>query len=144
MTSPSHVWLFPSCWALAVVVAAFKLLFDVLAADARNAKLPAGSLLATVRTFVHCGVMATSTLVVGAIAKAIDEIWDLSLEPLSYDLAADGESVKRVVLGAGVFICLAMMNKRVERLLDRLLPNAPANRSPAVESPSERGLANGR
>jgi hypothetical protein len=79
-------------------------------------------------------------MVFGAIAKAIDEIWDLSLEPFSYDLTAYSGSVKRAVLSAGVFVCLVMIN----RLLDKLLPDGPANRAPTAEDSNDRRVANGR
>ena len=126
MTSQSLVWLLLGCWALAAVAAVFKLALDALAADARNAKLPAGWRLSAVRTFIRCGVFFTSLVVFAAIAKTIDETWRLSLKLFSYDLTAYGGSVKQAVLCLGVFICLAMINRLLDRLLDKLLPNGPA------------------
>jgi hypothetical protein len=115
-------------------VAVIKLSLDALAADARNAKLPAGWLLSAVRTFVRCSFFFTSLLVFAAIAKTIDETWDLSLKPFSYDLTAYSGSVKEAVLSVGVFICLAMINRLLDGFLDKLLPNSPANRTPTVEN----------
>jgi hypothetical protein len=83
-------------------------------------------------------------MVFSAIAKAIDEIWDLSLEPFSYDLTAYSGSVKRAVLSAGVFVGLVMINRLLDTLLNRPLPNVPANRTPTVEGRNDRGVANGR
>jgi hypothetical protein len=137
MTSQSLFWLLLGSWALAVVVTVFKLAFDVLAADARGAKLPAGSLRSAVRTCVRCGVMFTSLVVFAAIAKTIDEIWDLSLKPFSYDLTAYSGSVKQAVLSVGVFICLMMVNWLLDRFLDKLLPDGQANRTPTVENSND-------
>jgi hypothetical protein len=129
MTSQVLLRLLLGCWALAVVAALIKLAFDVLAADARGAKLPARWPLSVVRNCVHCGVVFMSIVVFAAIFKTIDEIWDLSLRPFSYDLTAYNESVKQAVLSIGCFICLMAVNRQIERLLDRLLPNGPASRT---------------
>jgi hypothetical protein len=138
MTSQSLFWLLLGCWALAVVVTVFKLAFDVLAADARGARLPARWLASAGRTFVRCGVMFTSLVVFAAIAKTIDENWDLSLKPFSYDLTAYSGSVKQAVLSVGVFICLMMINRFLDRLLDKVLPNGPANRTPTAGNTNDR------
>jgi hypothetical protein len=141
MTSQLLFWLLAGCWALAVVVTVFKLAFDVLAADSRGARLPAGWLLSAVRTFVRCGVFFTSLVVFAAIANTIDEIWDLSLKPFSYDLTEYSGSVKRALLSVGVFICLKMINRLLDRLLDKLLP--PVNRTPTAENSNNRRVTNG-
>jgi hypothetical protein len=82
--------------------------------------------------------MFTSLVVFAAIARTIDEIWDLRLEPFSYDLTAYSGSVKQAVLSVGVFICLAMINRLLVRQLDKLLPNGPANRTPTAGSTNDR------
>jgi hypothetical protein len=137
MTSQSLFWLLLGCWALAVVVTVFKLAFDVLAADAHGARLSAGWLASAGRTFVRCGVMFTSLVVFAAIAKTIDETWDLSLRPFSYDLTAYSASVKQAVLSVGVFICLMMINRLLDRFWDKLLPDGQANRTPTVENSND-------
>ena len=126
MTSQPLLWLLPGCWALAVVLALVKLTFDVLAADARGAGLSVQLLRSAVRTCVSCGAVFSCVAVFSAIFKTIDETWDLSLTPFSCDLTAYGGFVKRAVLGAGFFICLTIAHRLLDRLLDRLLPNGPA------------------
>jgi hypothetical protein len=82
--------------------------------------------------------MFTSLAVVAAIANSIEATWDLSLKHFSYDLTAYSRSVKLAVLGIAVFICLAMINRLLSRLLDKLLPKGPANRTPATENGNVR------
>jgi hypothetical protein len=125
MTSHQLFWLLLACWPLAAVAAVIKWALDALAADARNAKLPAGSLLSAVRTFIYCGAMFTHGVVFLAIAKTIDDIWDVNLKPFSFGLTGHNGSPKEAVISVGVCICLAMIHRLVERLLDKLLPIQP-------------------
>ncbi len=143
---PSQVvfWLLLGCWALALVVAGFKLAFDVLAADARGARLPARSLLSAVRTGLECGAVFTSVVVSSAIFEAINELWDLRLKLSSYDLSEFSGSAKRVVLVAGVWISCMMVFRVVERLLDKYLPKDPANPAPTAGNSGHGGGANGQ
>jgi len=131
MTLQVLPWLLLGAWALAVVVAVIKLAFDVLAADARGARLPPGSLLSAVRTCVRCGVIFTSVVVFATIFETINRIWDLSLKPFSHDLTAYSGVVKKAILGIGCWICIVMVVRLLDRLLDKLLPNGPADQTPA-------------
>ena len=142
MTSQLLFWLLLGCWALAAAVALIKLIFDVLAADARGATLPARSLLSAVRTCVSAGFVFTNVMVLAVIFKIIDETWDFSFKPFSYDLTAYSGSVKQVVLSAGLFICFVIINRLLDRLLEKLFPDVPANRMPTVENSNDRGAAN--
>jgi len=144
MTSQVLFWLLLGCWALAVFVAVARLAFDVLAADSHGARLPAGSLPSAVRSCLRCGVVFSIVVVLSTIFKIIDDSWDFSFEPFSYDLTAYSGSVKRAVIGAGFFICFLVVNSLVNRLLDKFLPNDPANLTPTVENRNHRGAANGR
>jgi hypothetical protein len=125
MTSQLLFWSLLGCWALAVVAAAF----DVLVADARGARLSAQSLLSAVRICVRYGVVLTSGVIFGTMFETINKIWDLSFKPFSY--------------GVGL-ICFIMVISLVGRLLDRLLPNDPANRTPTAENGNDSGVANGK
>jgi len=132
MTLQVLPWLLLGAWALAVVVAVIKLAFDVLAADARGARLPPGSLLSAVRTCVRCGVIFTSVVVFATIFETINKIWDLSFKPFSYDLTAYSGFVKKAVLTAVLWIFFIMVVRLLDRLLDKLLPNGPANGTPTA------------
>ncbi len=144
---PSRVvfWLILGAWAPAAVVGLIQLAFAALAADARGARLPARSLLPALRNPIRFGVICTSVVVFSAIFQAINEAWDLGFTPLSYDVRAYSGTVKTVVLVAGVWICSAIVFKLVDRRLDKLLPNEPANRTPMTGSRNgnERRLTNG-
>jgi hypothetical protein len=142
MTSHLLFW-FLLAWAVAVVVALAELALDVLAADARGAKLPARSLRSAVRTCVRCGVAFSMPVVVFPIFGTIEN-WDISFKLFSYDLTAYSGPVERVVLVAGFGICFVMVIGHVDRLLDKLLPIGPADRAPTAENSNDRGAANGK
>jgi hypothetical protein len=125
MTSQLLFWLLLGCWALAVFVAVARLAFDVLVADSHGAKLPAGSLSSAVRSGLRCGVVFSIVVVLSTIFKTIDDIWDFSFEPFSYDLTAYSGSVKQAVIGAGFLICFLVVNSLVNRLVDKFLSNDP-------------------
>ena len=139
MTLQVVSWLLLGCWALAVFVAVARLAFDVLAADSRGAKLPAGWLPSVVRTCVRCGVVFTIIVVLSTIFKTIDDIWIFSLEPLSYRLTAYSGSVKQAVIAAGFFICFLVANRAVDSLLNKFLPNGPADRIRTAENSNHKG-----
>jgi len=132
MTSLWFFCLLLGPWALAVVVTAIKLAFDALAADARNAKLPPGSLRSAGRDCIHYGVIFTGFAVSTMIFKTIDGMWHFSLKPLSHDLAAYSGFVKKVVLGAGSSMCFVLIVALLTGLLDKLFPNGPANSTPTA------------
>ena len=130
-------------WAVAAVLAVIQLAFDALAADARGARLPARSLLPVLRNPARFGFMFTSVVVSSAIFQAINETWDLSFTLFSYDLAPYSGSVKRAVLVGGVWICSMIAFKLVDRLLDKIWPNEPADRTPTAENSNDRRVASG-
>ena len=144
MTSQLLFWLLLGCWALAVIVAVARLAFDVLAADAHGARLPAGSLPSAARSCLRCGVVFSIVVVLSTIFKTIDDSWDFSFEPFSYDLTAYSGSVKQAVIGAGFFICFLVSYSLINRILHKFLPNDPANLTPTVENRNHRGATNGR
>jgi hypothetical protein len=137
-------WLILGGWAAAAVLGLLQLAFAALAADARGARLPARSMLPALRNPVRFGVIATSVVVFYAIFQAINATWDLNFKLFSRDLAAYSGSIKEAVLVAGVWICSAIAFSFVDRLLDRLLPNDAANRTPTAESSNDRRAANGQ
>jgi hypothetical protein len=135
MTSQSLFWLLGlllAPWALAVVVTLVKWSFDALAADARNAKLPPGTLRSAGRDCIHYGIIFTSFAVSTMIFKTIDGMWHFTLKPFSSDLTAYSELVKKVVLGVGCSMCFVLIVALLSGLLDRLLPDASADRTPAA------------
>jgi hypothetical protein len=135
MTLQSLFWLLGlllAPWALAVVVTVVKWSFDALAADARNARLAPGSLRSAGRDCIHYGVIFTSFAVSTMIFMTIDGMWHFSLKPFSHDLAAYSGLVKKVILGTGSSMCFVLIVALLSGLLDRLLPDAPANRTPAA------------
>jgi len=144
MTSQPLFWLLLGCWALAVFVAIAGLAFDVLAAESHGARLPAGSIPSAVRSCLRCGVVFSIIVVLSTVFKTIDDIWDFSFEPFSYDLTAYSGSVKQVVIGAGFFICFLVTYSLVNRLLHKFLPDDPANLTPTVENRNHSGAENGR
>ena len=127
MTPQSFFWLLPFCWALAVVVTAFKFACDVLAADARGAGLPPGSLLSAARNGIRCGAIFTIILGWAVIFDTIDKTWALSLRPFSYDLTAYSGLVKKTVITVGCWMGFIMAIRLLDGLLERLLPDGPAN-----------------
>ncbi len=135
-------WLILGSWAAAAVVGLIQLAFAALAADARGARLPARSLLPALRNPIRFGVICTSVVAFSAIFQAINVTWDLGFKPLSYDLSAYGGTFKTVVLVAGVWVCSTIVFKFVDRLLDKLLPNGPANRTPIPDKGDDSRLAN--
>jgi hypothetical protein len=139
MTLQVVFWLVLGGWAVAAVLVLIQLAYDALAADARDARPAARSLLAGLRNPVRFGVIATSVVVFSAIFRAINETWNLSFRLFSYDLTAYSGSVKEVALIAGVWICSAIVFTFVDRLLDRLLPNDAADRTLTAD----RQVANG-
>jgi hypothetical protein len=143
MTLQVVFWVVLGGWAVAAVLGLIQVAFAVLAADAPGAGLPARSLLPALRNPVRFGVMFTSVVVFYAIFRAINETWDLSFTLFSYDLTAYSGTVKQAVLVAGVWICSAIAFKFVDRLLDQLLPNEPANQTPPAENSNDRRVANG-
>jgi hypothetical protein len=143
MTVQVVFWLILGGWAVAAVWGLLQLAFDALKADARGARLPARSLLSALRNPARLGVMLTCVAVFSAIFQAINETWDLSFELFSYDLATYNQSVKRAVVVAGVWICSMIVFKLVDRVLDKLLPNEPANPTPTAENSNDRRVANG-
>jgi hypothetical protein len=126
------LWFLLGCWGLALVVALIKLIFGVLAADARGAKPSGRLLLAAARTCVRAGVIFTTVVVLAALFKAIDQIWAFS------DPTADEGSFKWIVLNVGFYICGVI----AFGMLDRLLPNDPADATPALEARND-GRQNG-
>jgi len=136
-------WLLLGAWALAAVVTAIQFAFDALAADARGARLPARSLLSAVRLFIRCGVIFSTVVVFAAIFDTVDRIWDFSFKPLSYDLTAYSGFVKKALLGAVLWIGFIMVVRLLDRLLDRFLPNGPADRTPTAQNSSDERVANG-
>jgi hypothetical protein len=115
-------------WAVAAVLGLIQLAFDALAADARGARLPARSLLQSLRNPIRLGVLCTSVVVFALIFETINETWHLS-----FKLFFHSGSVKRFVFVAGVWIGSMIVMSYFDRLLDRLLPHDPANRTPTTE-----------
>lgn len=143
MTLQVLFWLLLGAWALAVAIGLTKLAFDVLAADARGARLAARSVLPAVRTCIQCGVIFSTVVVLAMIFDTIDKIWDLSFKPFSYDLTAYSGLVKRVVLGVVCWICFVMVVKLLDRLLDWLFPNGPDQPNADGGKQQRQGVANG-
>jgi hypothetical protein len=129
-------------WAVAGVLALTKLAFDALAADARGARLPTRSLRSAVRRCVRCGVALSMPAVFFPIFGTIN--WAISFKPFSYEITAYSGFAEQVVLGVGFWIYFVMAITLVDRLLDKLLPNGPATRTPTAESSNDRGVANGK
>jgi hypothetical protein len=127
MTLQVVFWLILGAWAVAAALGLIQSAFATLAADARGARLPARSLLAALRDPIRFGVIATSVVVFYAIFQAINETWDLSFRPFSYDLTAYSGKVKEGVVVAGVWICSTIVFTFVDRILNRLLPPADPN-----------------
>ena len=128
MTLQVVFWLILGGWAVAAVLGLIQLAFDALAADTRGARLPARSILQSLRNPVRLGVLCTSVFVFSLIFETINETWHLS-----FKLFFHSGSTKRFVLVAGVWICSMIVMSHFDRLLDRLLPHDPANRTPTTE-----------
>jgi len=143
MTLQVVFWLLLGGWVFAAVLGLIQLAFAVLAADARGVRLPARSTLPALRTCLRFGAMVTSVVVFSAIFQTINETWDLSLKPFSYDLTAYSGSVKQVVLVAGVWICSTIAFTFVERRLDKLLPNGPDQPNVDGGKQERQGVAKG-
>jgi hypothetical protein len=122
MTLPVVFWLVLGGWAFAAGLGLIRLLFDVLAADARGAGFSARLLVPALRTCIRVGVGFTSFFVASAIFETINATWDLGFKPLSYYLTADNWSVKQLVLVPLVWMCCTTAFKFVDMLLDTLLP----------------------
>jgi hypothetical protein len=143
MTLQVVFWLIVAGWAVAAVLSLIQLAFGVLAADARGARLSTRSLLPALRNPVRFGVVCTSVVVFSAIFQAINETWDLSFKPFSYDLTAYSGTAKQVVLVAGVWMCSAIVFTFVDRLLDKILPNGPDQPNADGGRQEQQGVANG-
>src|SRR5690349_12315064 len=91
-------------WAVAAVLGLLQLAFDALAADAHGARLPARSILQSLRNPIRFGVLCTSVVVFALIFDTIGETWGRSFKRFLHGLTAHSGYVKRFVFAAGVWI----------------------------------------
>jgi len=120
------LWRIVGCWIVAAVAAAL----DVWRASARDG-MPAPSFGSGVRICIRYGVVLTIGMIFVAGFDSVDKVWDFRLKTFSYDLGAYSGYVRQAVL-LGFAICFMVVSSLAGRLLDKLVPNDLANRTPTL------------